>query len=301
MLKTKEYRGMQILSHLICIFFTLMAILPFILLVMASFTDNEWAGANGFSYFPGELSMEAYNYIAMKWTTIGRAYFMTIVVTVIGTLISMIISTLFAYGISKQDVRGMKFISLMLIFTMLFNGGIVSTYYCYVSIWHIKDTLAALIVPNLLMNAFNVILIRNYFINSIPVSLEEAARIDGAGAFRIFASIVTPLSKPILATIGLMTALAYWNDWINGLYYLTSRKGQNLFTVQIVLNNINDDIKALTQAKSSMASMASLNIQVPSTTIRMAIAVVGILPILIIYPFFQRYFVKGITLGGVKE
>lgn len=301
MIKTKEYRKTQFIAHLVCIIFTFMAVMPFILLVIASFTDDKWASMNGFSYLPKKLSLEAFRYIGMKWAIIGRAYVMTILVTLIGTSISMVISTLFAYGISKPQVKGMKTISFLLIFTMLFNGGVVSTYYCYVSIWHIKDTIAALLVPNLLMNAFNVILIRNYFVNSIPLSLEEAARIDGAGKFKIFTSIIVPLSKPILATVGLMTALAYWNDWINGLYYLTSRNGQRFFTIQIVLNNINDDIKALTQAKSSMSGMASLNIQVPSTTIRMAIAVVGILPILVIYPFFQRYFVKGITLGGVKE
>ena len=163
-----------------------------------------------------------------------------------------------------------------------------------------KDTIWALIIPGLLMNAFNVVLIRNYFTNSIPVSLEEAARIDGAGSFRIFAGIVLPLSKPIVATVGLMTGLGYWNDWMNGLYYLTKRGGADYYTIQITLNNINEDIKALTQAKSANMGV-SMKVNTPSITIRMAIAVVGILPILILYPFFQRYFVKGITLGGVKE
>ena len=190
-------------------------------------------------------------------------------------------------------------ISFLLIFTMLFNGGIVSTYYCYIRMWHVKDTIWALIVPGLLMNAFNVILLRNYFVNSIPGSLEEAARIDGAGEWRILLTIVAPLSKPILATVGLMTALAYWNDWINGLYYLSARNGSKFYTIQIVLNNINDDISALVQAQTS--GNMSANVSVPSITIRMAIAVVGILPILVAYPFFQRYFVKGITLGAVKE
>ena len=150
------------------------------------------------------------------------------------------------------------------------------------------------------MNAFNVILVRNYYVTSIPPSLEEAARIDGAGTFGIFMRIVMPLSKPIIATIGLMTGLGYWNDWMNGLYYLTKRGGSDYNTIQITLNNINDDVRALTAAKSMNAG-PSINIAVPTVTIKMAIAVIGILPILILYPFFQRYFVKGITLGGVKE
>ena len=299
MLKSREYRTTQTLAHIVGILFTLTAIIPFILLIIASFTDNDWVSVHGFSFLPGAWSLEAYQYIGLKWALIGRAYGMTILVTIIGTAVSLVMSSLFAYGISKSDVPGMKLISFLLIFTMLFNGGIVSTYYCYIRMWHVKDTIWALIVPGLLMNAFNVILLRNYFVNSIPGSLEEAARIDGAGEWRILLTIVAPLSKPILATVGLMTALAYWNDWINGLYYLSARNGSKFYTIQIVLNNINDDISALVQAQTS--GNMSANVSVPSITIRMAIAVVGILPILVAYPFFQRYFVKGITLGAVKE
>ncbi len=300
MLKTREYKITQSVAHFVCIFFFLCALIPFLLLIVASFTDNDWAGQYGFTFFPGKWSLEAYRYIIIKWDVIGKAYLMTLLVTLIGTALSLFISTLFAYGISKTEIPGMRLISFLLIFTMLFNGGIVSTYYCYVKLWNMKDTIWALIIPGLLMNAFNVVLVRNYFTNSIPVSLEEAARIDGAGSFRIFAGIVLPLSKPIVATVGLMTGLGYWNDWMNGLYYLTKRGGADYYTIQITLNNINEDIKALTQAKSANMGV-SMKVNTPSITIRMAIAVVGILPILILYPFFQRYFVKGITLGGVKE
>ena len=147
------------------------------------------------------------------------------------------------------------------------------------------------------MNAFNVILVRNYIRSGIPVSLIEAAHLDGASAFQVYGKIILPLSKPILATIGLMTGLGYWNDWQNGLYYLTERGGSHLYTIQVILNNINENVKILQQTAG--ATIGSL--PMPSTTIRMAIAVVGILPILVVYPFFQQYFVKGIMLGGVKE
>lgn len=300
MIKTKEYITTQFIAHIVCIGFTLCALLPFVLLIISSFTDNGWAELYGFTFLPQEWSLDAYRYIVKKWDVIGKSYFMTILVTVIGTTISLVITTLYAYGISKTHIPGMKFISFLLVFTMLFNGGIVSTYYCYVRFWNIKDSIWALIIPNLLMNAFNVILVRNYFNTSIPPSLEEAARIDGAGSFGIFARIVLPLSKPIIATIGLMTGLGYWNDWMNGLYYLTKRGGADYNTIQITLNNINDDIRALTAARSMNAGI-TINIGVPTVTIKMAIAVIGILPILVLYPFFQRYFVKGITLGGVKE
>jgi len=299
-MKTREYKVTQVLAHIICLLFSISALLPFILMTIGSFTDDTWASLYGFTFFPGEWSLDAYRYIVMKWEVIGKAYLMTIIVTLIGTSVSLVLSTLFAYGISKTGVKGMKVISFLLIFTMLFNGGLVSTYYSYVRIWGIKDTIWALIVPGHLMNAFNVVLLRNYFTNSIPASLEEAAKIDGASIFKSFLSVVLPLSKPILATVGLMTGLGYWNDWQNGLYYLSARNGSQYYTIQIILNNINENVTALTQAITS--NIGAVNaVKPPSVTIRMAIAVVGILPIVIAYPFFQRYFVKGITLGGVKE
>ncbi len=300
-MRSRETIVTQVITNAVCLLFTVCAVLPFILLVVGSFTDNGWAVANGFSFFPKEFSVEAYRYILDKWALIGRGFLMTLLVTGIGTVLSLTISTLFAYGISKRDIPGMKFISFLLIFSMLFNGGLVSTYYCYVNLYHIKDTIWALIVPSFLMNAFNVILIRNYFTSSIPASLEEAARIDGASEFRIFRSIILPLSKPIMATVGLLTALNYWNDWTNGLYYLSKRDGAKLYTIQNILNNINENIQTLMQSASSSNMVSGSVADLPSTTVRMAIAVVGILPVVIAYPFFQKYFVKGITLGGVKE
>lgn len=297
-MKSREYYITQTIAHIVCGLFALLALLPFVLLIVASFTDNTWATANGFSFFPKEWSLEAYRYIAAQWDTIGRAYVMTIIVTAVGTFLSILITTLFAYAISQKNIPGMKVLSFLMVFTMLFNGGLVATYYTYVNYFHIRNTIWALVVPNLLMNAFNVILVRNYFVNSIPYSLIEAARLDGASEFGIFGRVVLPLSIPIIATIGLMIGLAYWNDWQNGLYYLTQRDGSQYYTIQIILNNINENINALLQNSSATGNM---NVRMPSTTVRMAIATVGILPILVIYPFFQRYFVKGITLGGVKE
>ncbi|MFA9376389.1 MAG: carbohydrate ABC transporter permease [Lachnotalea sp.] len=300
-MRSREYKITQFIAHFFCGLAALCALLPFILLVVSSFTDNAWATANGYSFFPKKLSLEAYKYIAVQWSKIGHAYLMTIIVTLIGTTVSILITTLFAYSISQKDIPGMKIITFLLIFTMLFNGGLVSTYYTYIKYFHIKNTIWALLIPNLMMNAFNVILVKNYFTFSIPDSLKEAARIDGASEFRIFGKIIFPLSLPIVATIGLMTALAYWNDWQNGMYYLTERGGSHLYTIQIILNNINENIQVLKQNASQAASIGADTMNMPSTTIRMAIAVIGILPILVLYPFFQKYFVKGITLGGVKE
>ncbi|MDR1531312.1 MAG: carbohydrate ABC transporter permease [Clostridiales bacterium] len=286
-------------AHIILCAFALAAVMPFVLLIAASFTDNNTALAQGFSFLPKKLSLDAYVYIVREWRTIGRAYFMTILVTVSGTAISLIVTCMFAYALSQGNLPGRNLLTFLCVFPMLFNGGLVASYYVWSSVFQIKNTLWALIIPNLLMNTFNVILIKNYFQNSISPSILEAARIDGISEFGLFVRIVMPLSVPLVATIGLMGALAYWNDWTNGLYYLTERDGGQFYTIQLVLNSINENINFLAN-NSELMSRANIQ-NLPSTTMRMAIAVIGILPILAAYPFFQQYFVKGITLGGVKE
>lgn len=290
---------MDIFSNGILIFFALCSILPFILLVIASFTDNNTALIEGYSFLPGKLSTAAYAYLVQEWQMIGRGYFMTIVVTVLGTVLSVCMTAAFAYVLSVSDLPGRQLLMIMVVISMLFSGGIVASYYVYSNLIHIKDTLWALIVPGFLMNGFNVILVRNYYKNNIHSEILESARMDGAGEIRIFARIVVPLSVPIYATIGLMTAVNYWNEWTNGLYYLTQRNGAHLYTIQMILNQINENISFL----ASNAAQYGLNIDqsmMPSTTVRMAIAVVAIVPIVAAFPFFQKYFVKGISVGGVK-
>ena len=290
----RESTVWQIAAHAIMISGSLLALLPFILLVIASFTDNQTALVNGYSFFPAKWSLEAYEYIAREWVTVGRAYLMTIVVTVVGTVLSLVLTSTFAFAVSNDRLPGHKLLMFLSIFTMLFNGGIVASYYVYSNIFHIKDTIFALIVPNLLMTPFNVVLVKNYYKNSISPSILEAARIDGASVFQVFHKIVIPLSVPILATIGLMTAIAYWNDWTNGLYYINR---SNMFSIQTLLNRMIQDIQAL--ASQSTADSGAL-MQVPQVSIRMAIAFVAILPILVVYPFLQKYFASGIMLGAVK-
>lgn len=218
---------------------------------------------------------------------------MTIFTTVIGTLSSMVITTMFAYPLSRKELPGRYGISFFVFFTMLFNGGLVPTYMMWTQVFHIKNTVAALLVPSLMMNAFYVIMMRSYFTANIPDALIEAARIDGANEYTILLRVALPLSLPMMATLGLMVGLGYWNDWLNGLYYITDTK---LFTIQNILNRMIQDIQFL--ASNSMSS--SVAMKLPSIGIRMAIAVIGVIPMFCIYPFFQKYFVKGITVGGVK-
>ncbi|MCI9151652.1 MAG: carbohydrate ABC transporter permease [Lachnospiraceae bacterium] len=290
---TRERKRWSIAGNVVLGLLAFLAVMPFILLVISSFTDEAVAVANGYSYFPEKWSMDAYRYIVNEKATIFRAYGVTIFVTVVGTVTSLVITSMLAYMLSKEGLPGRKFINFMLVFTMLFSGGLVPSYMVYASVFHIKDTIFVLIVPNMLMGAFHVILVRNYFTNSIPRELLEAARIDGAREIPILFRIVIPLSKPIMATVGMMSAMTYWNDWQNGLYYLNDTR---LYSIQNILNAINTSVQFL--ASNSVSGMKFSDI--PSTTVRMAIAVVGILPLIIAYPFFQKYFVKGLTIGGVK-
>ncbi|GHV71943.1 sugar ABC transporter permease [Spirochaetia bacterium] len=296
-----EDRAIQYIGHLVLLTMSLCAILPFALLIISSLTDNLTALTYGYSFMPKKWSLEAYTYIFGEWQIIGRAYLVSITVTSAGTLGSLLITSMLAYALSKDGLPGRNVLMFMVVFTMLFNGGIVSTYFIYNNVFKIRNTIWGLIVPGLLMNAFNVILIRNYYKSNIPPALFEVARIDGIGEITVFFRIVVPLSFPVFATIGLMTAIMYWNDWTNGLYFLTERGGSRLYNIQNILNRINENIQFLANNSSRMGGMVLDTSKLPSTTVRMAIAAIGIIPILAIYPFFQRYFVKGITIGAVKE
>ena len=286
----------QTLMHIFMILLVLSCVLPFLLMVMASLTEEMTLTRNGYSFFPEVFSLETYRYIIRSAGTILRGYVMTIVVTVIGTVCNLVLTILFAYPLSRKDLPYRSGLSFFLFFTMLFNGGLVPTYMMYANTFHIKNTLFALIVPSLMMNAFYVIMMRSFFSSSIPDSLIEAAKLDGASERKILMSIVVPLSKPMIVTLVLMVGLGYWNDWMNGLYYVTEQK---LYTIQMILNNMSNNIEFLTRNASMLGSAAS-SMKIPQVGIRMGIAVIAVLPVLIIYPFLQKYFVKGIVIGGVK-
>ena len=293
---SRDQKRWQMAAHVVLAFSSALALLPFILLVIISFTDDKTAIENGYSYLPAKWSTGAYEYLLQSADKFVRAYGMTILVTLIGTTVCVIITSMLAYMLSKRSLPGVKVLNFIVVFTMLFNGGLVPTYMIYTTEFHIKNTIWGLIVPNLMMSAFMIMLVRNYFEHSIPEELYESARIDGAGEFCIFFKIVIPLSVPILATVGLMTGISYWNDWQNGLYYLAKDKGGHLYTIQNILNEINTNIAFLASYNAGGVSSADL----PTATARMAIAVIGILPIIVIYPFFQKYFAKGLVMGAVK-
>lgn len=294
-MREKPFSKYQILSNLIMIIWTILIVLPFILLFMSSITAEKVLVANGYGFWPAKFSMDAYGYILKSGKKILSAYGVSILITAIGTLLNVFLSAMMAYPLAVKNLPGRKFMNFFVFFTMLFNGGIVPSYLMWTS-FGIKDTLWAQLLPNFLVSAWNVMMIRTYFTTSIPDSLYEAAEIDGATQFEIFKSVVIPLGKPILVTMGTFAGLTYWNDWTNGLYYLVKRK--DFYNVQNLLNQMVSNIQYL--ATSSNSNVTSAAATIPSTAIQMAIAFIAILPIMLIFPFFQKYYSKGLTLGGVK-
>ncbi|MEK5061423.1 carbohydrate ABC transporter permease [Paenibacillus sp. FSL H7-0326] len=290
-----ESRGLTWFSYITMIAFSLFCLIPFVLLISASFTDQEEIIAHGYSFIPRDFSIDAYTYLLDRGSDIARAYGITIFVTVVGTAASVAISALLAYPLSRSVTPHRTLIMFLVFFTMLFHGGLVPSYLVYTQLFHVKNTIFALIIPGLLMNGFYVMMMRTFFQSTIPPALVEAAQIDGAGEFRTLWNVVLPLSTPVMATIGLFSCIMYWNDWQLGMIYITDPK---LFSIQNLLNRIMQDIQFINTNMSSQAADVSQNM--PTDSVKMAIAVIGVLPILIAYPFFQKYFIKGIMVGAVK-
>lgn len=296
---TREAKIYNLIGHIIMTILSVIALIPIILMIVSSLTDNSSLLQNGYSFIPEKWSTFAYEWIFQSNSgVVLRAYGMSFLITSTGVIISLTITTLLAYGLSKKDLPLRGLLTFLVFFTMLFNGGLVSTYINYTRVFQIKDTFAGLLVPGLLMNAFNVLLMKSYFVTSIPGEILEAANIDGAGEFKTMYSVALPMAKPIIATIGMFVGIAYWNDWNNGYIYIV--KNTDLYSIQNLLNRLMQNIQALTQNASNLSNANEGLAQIPTATVRMAMATLGILPIVLVYPFIQKYFVKGITLGGVK-
>lgn len=287
----------EIVIYTILIVMSVSAVFPFLLMLSSSFCSEQSLLKYGYTLIPKEMSWDAYKYLLANYGTILRAYGTTIFVTLFGTVVGTACIMLLAYPLSVEGMPGRKTLNFLVYFTMLFNGGIVPTYMLYSNYLHMKNTIWALIIPNLLMKAYYIILARSFFQTSIPTEIIEAAKVDGASEYKIFFSIIRPMSTPIIATIALMQGLAYWNDWTNGLYYITNR---NLYSIQQLLNQMINDIKAVQSSAFDTVMASAQMASLPSTAVRMAIAIVAVLPVMVAYPFFQKYFIKGLTLGAVK-
>ncbi len=289
----RKLKGFDVLSHGVLILLCLLCLIPFLLLIGASFSEETEIIKNGYSFIPKQFSLAAYRYL-FSGGTIFKAYGMTILITAVGTTLALIVTTLIAYPLSRPEIPGRNFVNFYVFFTMLFSGGLVPSYIMWTQVFGIRNTIWAYLIPNLVTNGFTIMIMRSYFMTNIPKEILESGRVDGASEFGILWRLVLPISKPILATIGLMAGITYWNDWTNGLYYITKN---NLSTVQVLLNRMLSNAQYLQEAGAyGITSTESI----PSQTIRLAVAVVGALPLVCIYPIFQKYFTKGMTLGAVK-
>lgn len=296
-MKYQEEKIYNAVGNIIMIILSLFALMPILLLIISSFTSNDALVRDGYSFLPKEFSLEAYVYMFTSTNKIMNAYGISFLVTFLGVLVSLVITSALAYPISRKDMPFHKFFNFMIFFTMLFNGGLVPTYLMYTGVFHLKNTIFGLLIPSLLMNGFNVLLVKSYIVTGIPGEIIQAAQIDGANEFSIFFQIIIPMAKPIIATIGMYVGIAYWNDWYNGYIYLTTKT--ELYSIQNLLNRMILNIQFLSQSSNFSQAGEGLA-RIPAVSVRMSMAVMGILPIIVIYPFVQNNFVKGITLGGVK-
>lgn len=268
-------------------------VVPLLYIVSVSLTGERDLVDFGYRLIPHNFSFDAYGYIFRSPKMILNAYGVTMFVTVVGTILSLFITAMFSYTISRRDYRYRKILSFMIYFTMLFSGGLVPFYILVSQYLHLKDNIMVLILPYLL-NALNILLMKG-FLQSIPVELFESAKMDGAKEFRIFFTIVLPLSKPALATVGLFIALSYWNDWWLAMLFINDTA---LIPIQSMLNKI---MSNLTFLSSGLSTTVQIDVsKFPSESARMAMCFLAAGPMLFAFPFFQKHFVRGLTVGSVK-
>jgi len=287
----------RIINNIILILFSLSCVLPFFLLIAISLSNETDINSFGYKLFPVKLDFTAYSYIFKNPDGLINAYEVTIFITVAATVLSLLVMSLVAYPLSRQNFRFKKSLSFYIFFTMLFSGGLVPSYILNTQYLHLSDNILVYIVPSL-VSAWYIIIIRTFF-KEIPAALIESAQLDGAGEFRILFTIVLPLSKPVLATVALLTALGKWNDWYNSLLYITDEK---LYTLQYLLQRILMDLQLLKDNMVNMPGSAadSMIMDIPGESLRMAMAVLAAGPMIFVFPFFQKYFVRGLTVGSVK-
>lgn len=293
----KKFRIGQLILGIILVLFAFICIVPMYLGVMASFTAQEYINVHGYSFFPSQLSLAGYEYVLDYGIQLVRSYIVTIWITVAGTVWSLAIMSMFAYTLARDSFQLRKVFSIMLLITMLFSGGRAAGYIITTQIYHLKDSLWVLILPG--VSTMYVIIFRTYIQNSIPGSLIESAKIDGAGEFRTFVQIILPCMIPTLASVGYMTAVGHWNAWEGAMLYIESAWKTPL---QLLLMRIEKNIQYLLDNAGQMSAQEYFEMvnSLPKDATRFAIMVVCSGPILIAYPFFQKYFIQGITMGSVK-
>lgn len=287
----------NIVFNLVFLILAVMCVIPLLFVFSISITDEEVLRTNGYQLVPQVLSASAYEFLWNERITILRATIMSVVVTVVGTVISIALNTSMGYVVSRRNFKLRKIYTWMLFIPMVFNGGMLASYVVVNNILKLNNNIWALILP-LACSAFSVTICRTFFRMTVPDSIIESAKIDGAGQFRIWSQIVLPISKPVMATIGMFAAFGYWNDWFQASLYIQDTKKQ---TLQSLLNQMQKNIEYIANNPYGGLSLQEYKLSMPTESVRMAIAIVIIVPIACTYPFFQKYFISGLTVGSVKE
>lgn len=303
-MKQKNHRlnsvsaGTEAVMNVVLALFSLCCIIPFIFVVIISFSSEESIRTIGYSFWPMAWSTDTYAYAFEKLPQIWRSFFNSVLITGVGTVLSTLICVLYSYALYRPDFKYRNFFNFFSFFVMLFGGGLVPTYIISKQVLGLSENYAALIVP-LLVSPFNIIVMRTFFKSSVPLELIEAATIDGSGEYSTLFRIVLPIAKPGIATIALLNALAYWNDWFQSLLYI--RQNKVLQPLQALLMELQNNVEYLNRMIGQMGTAAIMEAQrAPNQTLRMALVVMIVVPIACAYPFFQRYIVAGLTIGSVK-
>lgn len=290
--------GAQVLFHALLALFSLLCIVPFLFVIIISFTSEDSIRQIGYSFAPLSWGTQAYKYVFELGDTLWRSYFNSFLITVIGTVLSVAMCVLYAYPLFRKDFKFRGFFNFLSFFTMIFGGGLVPTFVICKSVLGLSDNYAALIVP-LLFSPFNIIVMRTFFQTSVPMELIEAATIDGSGEYNTLLRIIVPVVKPGIATIALLNALVFWNEWFLSLLYLN--KNMDIMPLQYLLMRMQRNADFLAKNSSMMGvDGAKAAMELPSQSLKMALVVFIVIPIACAYPFFQRYVVAGLTIGSVK-
>ena len=292
--KPIEYRVFIAFAYIFVVIIALLGVIPFIMLLSGSFTSESYIVNHGYSLIPKEFSVNAYKTIFENPQRIVNSYAVTIFITVVGTVISLFLTAMTAYVLQRKDFPWRNKISYFIYFTTLFSGGL-TPWYMLMMKFGMKNNLAALIIPHL-FSVFNILIVRNY-LNGIPHEISESAKVDGANDFLIFIKLIIPLSKPVLATIALFTGLLIWNEWYNCMLFISDQK---LYTLQYYLYNMLNNATAMKELVSGTSVDLSSGAELPAESAKLAMAIIATGPILLLYPFIQKYFVKGIVIGAVK-
>lgn len=291
-------KSSNIMLHIIFTTLALLMLLPVVFVVIISFSSQNSIAENGYSFFPSELSLEAYKYVFSNGQSIMSSFLVSVIVTIGGTLLGSVLMSTYAYVLSRKNFRYVKFFTVVALIPMLFSGGMVTNYLIMTTLLGLKDSLWALILP-LLMSSFYIFVLKAFFQGFVPEAIIESAKVDGATEWQTFTKIVIPVGKPGIATIALFLTLGYWNDWFQAMLYIET---QSKVPIQYLLIRMENTSNFLKQMSAYMgASVAEIAANMPSDTLKMAVVVIVVLPIALSYPYFQKYFVQGLTVGAVKE